>query len=200
MNTNNIRIETLTAEIPMEEYLRDYVDVERFLGLCAQCSNYLNRWSCPPYDFDPLDYIKRFRTVKVVARKISPIGDWQPDIQDENAQAGPAYTGEGAKSYEWVWQMMSSVKADLEAELFKEEDALPGSQLLSGGSCYKCAEGCTRPTGEPCRHPDLMRYSIEALGGDVEKIACDLLGSPLIWSGAGELPPYYMLVGGLLVP
>ena len=222
MKSNSIQIETLTAEIPMEEYLRDYVDVRRFLGLCAQCSNYRNRWSCPPFDFDPLDHLRKFSVVRVVARKILPIADWRPDdcavqgaaddpAHDHQAgqtaepgapdpHAGPTFTGEGAKSYDWVWQMMSSVKADLEAELFEEEKAHPGSELLSGGSCYKCAEGCTRPGGAPCRHPDVLRYSIEALGGDVEKIARDLLGSPLLWAEPGELAPYYMLVGGLMLP
>ena len=208
----NIQLETLTSEIAMEDYLRDYVDVERFLGLCAQCSNYDSRWSCPPYDFDPLDYLKEFSAVRVVARRISPIGDWrfgehagQADPTDStldaeaDSAAGPTYTGENAQSYDHVWRMLSQVKADLEEELFEMEKQFPGSRLLSGGSCYKCAEGCTRPAGEPCRHPEMMRYSIEALGGDVEKIAKDLLHSPLIWCGAGEFPPYYMLVGGLLV-
>jgi len=199
----NISLETLTAEISMEDYLRDYVDVPRFLGLCAQCSNYDNRWSCPPFDFDPLNHLKQFSAVRVIARKVSPIGDWRfGEATGESTSApaqGPTFTGENAENYDHVWQMLSTVKADLEAELFRMEEQFPGSQLLSGGSCYKCNQGCTRPAGLPCRHPEMMRYSIEALGGDVEKISAQLLGSPLIWSKAGELPPYYMLVGGLLL-
>lgn len=187
----------------MEDYLRDYVDVPRFLGLCTQCSNYGNRWSCPPFDFDPLDHLRQFSAVRVVARKVSPIGDWRfGEATGESPSApaqGPTFTGENAENYDHVWQMLSTVKADLEAELFRMEEQFPGSRLLSGGSCYKCNQGCTRPAGLPCRHPEMMRYSIEALGGDVEKIAADLLDSPLIWSKAGELPPYYMLVGGLLL-
>lgn len=203
MDHDNIRIENLTARIVMEDYLRDYVDVPRFLGLCAQCSNYDNRWSCPPFDFDPLDHLKQFSAVRVIARKVSPIGHWRfGEATGESPSApaqGPTFTGENAENYDHVWQMLSTVKADLEAELFLMEEQFPGSRLLSGGSCYKCNQGCTRPAGLPCRHPEMMRYSIEALGGDVEKIAADLLHSPLIWSKAGELPPYYMLVGGLLL-
>lgn len=199
----NISLETLTAEISMEDYLRDYVDVPRFLGLCAQCSNYGNRWSCPPFDFDPLDHLRQFSAVRVIARKVSPIGDWRfGEATGESTSApaqGPTFTGENAENYDHVWQMLSTVKADLEAELFRMEEQFPGSRLLSGGSCYKCNQGCTRPAGLPCRHPEIMRYSIEALGGDVEKISARLLDSPLIWSKAGELPPYYMLVGGLLL-
>ena len=184
----NIRIETLTAEISMEEYLRDYVDVPRFYELCAQCGNFGARWSCPPYDFDPPELLRGFSTVRVVARRISPVGQWQFGQQ-----------ADGADPYEEAWQMLGSVKAGLEAELLRLEKEFPGSMILTGGGCHKCPEGCTRPTGEPCRHPELMHYAVEALGGDVEKIAKDLLHSPLIWSGAGEYPPYYMLVGGLLV-
>lgn len=202
MDHDNIRTEILTARIAMEDYLRDYVDVPRFLGLCAQCSNYEHRWSCPTFDFDPLEYLRQFSEVLVVASKISPVGEWRLDEPDEPAEgtaAGPTFTGENAENYDRVWRMLSSVKADLEAQLFLMEKDHPGSRLLSGGSCYKCAEGCTRPAGLPCRHPEQMRYSIEALGGDVEKIAAEILGSPLIWCGPGEFPPYYMLVGGLLV-
>ncbi|MBQ7640516.1 MAG: hypothetical protein IJS91_05965 [Bacteroidales bacterium] len=188
MNPDNIRIETLTAEISMEDYLRDYVDVPRFYELCTQCGNFGTRWSCPPYDFSSTDFLREFSTFRVVARRISPIGDWQFDEPAE---------GEGP--YEKIWQMLGRVKADLEADLFELENEFPGSRLVSGGSCYKCAEGCTRTSGEPCRHPEIMRYAVEALGGDVEKIAKDLLHSPIIWNETGVLPPYYMLVGGLLV-
>ena len=43
-----------------------------------------------------------------------------------------------------------------------------------------------------------MRYSIEALGGDVSKTAADLLDLELKWGKNGELPEYFVLVGGMI--
>ena len=54
------------------------------------------------------------------------------------------------------------------------------------------------PSGKPCVHPDEMRYSIESLGGDVVKTAAELLGTEIKWAASGELPEYFLLVGGLL--
>ena len=36
---------------------------------------------------------------------------------------------------------------------------------------------CTRPMGKSCLYPDMLRYSIESLGGDVVKTAENLLES-----------------------
>ena len=43
-----------------------------------------------------------------------------------------------------------------------------------------------------------MRYSIEALGGNVGKTVHDLLGIELEWIEEGKVPSYFVLVGGLL--
>lgn len=41
-------VEALEREMPVKTFLRDCVDVERFLGDCQACENYAKRWSCPP--------------------------------------------------------------------------------------------------------------------------------------------------------
>ena len=43
-----------------------------------------------------------------------------------------------------------------------------------------------------------MRYSIESLGGKVGLTASKLLGINLQWIEAGQIPDYFVLVGGLL--
>lgn len=43
-----------------------------------------------------------------------------------------------------------------------------------------------------------MRYSIEALGGNVGKTAEKLLGVEIKWAADGKLPGYFMLVCGIL--
>lgn len=94
---------------------------------------------------------------------------------------------------------MAEVKAALTATLFQKEEAYPGSRSLCAGSCAVCGEdNCSKPQGQPCRYPDRMRYSIEALGGNVGLTASRLLGINLQWIEEGKVPDYFVLVGGLL--
>ena len=46
----------------------------------------------------------------------------------------------------------------------------PKSMVLGAGSCGICPT-CTKPTGEPCRYPDLAVTSMETCGVDVSVLA-----------------------------
>lgn len=66
-----------------------------------------------------------------------------------------------------------------------------------GGTCIHCPEGsCTRPEGRPCRHPELVRPSLEACGFDVARTASELFGIELKWGSGGRMPEYLTLVCG----
>ncbi len=84
-------------------------------------------------------------------------------------------------------------------ELLEKEKLIPGSLALSCGSCKLC-EVCNRVKEKICQDPDYMRYSIEALGGDVGETSQKFFGKPLLWVKDGIAPEYLVLVGGLLVP
>jgi len=62
--------ERYTADISVEEYIEKYVAVEEFLEYCKACSNYEKKWSCPSYDFDVLEYWKKYDTAHFIAEKI----------------------------------------------------------------------------------------------------------------------------------
>ena len=170
-------IEKSEKTIKVSEYIKDYVNVEEFLQYCKECKNYDAVWSCPSYDFNPEDYWKEYDELLVVARKII----FGPEVDE-------------ARSYE----IMLEVKDDMSRELYELEKTFPGSISLSAGSCSMCKDGCTRVSGQPCRHPELMRYSIESIGGNVGKTVSKLMGYELEWIEEGKLPSYYVLVGGLL--
>ena len=170
-------IEKSEKLIKVSDYLDRYVNVEEFLQYCKKCNNYEKLWSCPSYDFNPEDYWKEYDELIVVARKI--------------------IFGEGVdqdRSYE----IMLEVKEDMSRELYELEKQYPDSISLSAGSCSLCKDGCTRAVGEPCRYPEMMRYSIESLGGDVGRTVSKLMGYELEWIEEGKLPSYFVLVGGLL--
>ena len=63
-------IKRFEAEIDIETYVKDYVDVETFQACCKACPHYNTVWSCPPYDFNPLDYW--WISSKSLQRKCTP--------------------------------------------------------------------------------------------------------------------------------
>ena len=172
-------IERFEKEISVEDYLEGYVAVDEFLDCCRACPNFEKIWTCPTYDFDVMEYWRQFRQLRVFARKIYLSGI----TSQSEAEA-----------------LLQSVKEDMSRELFLLEEEIPGSVSLSAGSCSFCGEmGCTRPQGQPCRHPEKMRYSIESLGGNVGLTCRKLMGIQLEWMEAGKLPSYFVLCAGLLV-
>lgn len=173
-----MKIETYEKEIKVADYIEGYVCVEEFLEMCKACENFEQKWSCPSYDFDPVeDYWKKFETLLVVGKKM--------------------VFEEGEKE---TWQTLIEETQDaLTKELYERENTVPGSQSLSAGSCRICGrDNCARKNGEPCRFPEQLRYSIESLGGNVGLTCTKLLGVPLQWMEEGKVPDYFVLVGGLL--
>lgn len=170
-------VQTIEATISVAEYLRFGVDVRKFAGYCQKCHNYGGRWSCPPFEFDPIDIWKKYQTLHVHARILAP--EMNTDIQAL------------MKGMKWE-------KTILLEELLSLEKSVPDSMALSAGSCDICGNDCTRQNGVSCRHSEKMRYSIEALGGDVAQIVERYLHKPLCWIKDGKVPDYLTLVGGLL--
>ena len=175
----------LENKIAVEDYVRDYVDVPRFLECCKACPHYSSKWSCPPYDFEPLDLWTKFRELWIFGVKIS-----------FGAEGGGAdYSA--PEMNEEIRAVFLEEKRKLLNRALSLEKEYPGSLGLSAGSCAVCAE-CAKKSGEPCRRPELMRYSIESLDGDVCKTAEKLLGTPIKWAQDGRAPEYLILAGGLL--
>lgn len=163
-----------TAETDINSYLDNYVKIDEFLPLCGACPNYGRLWSCQPYGFDVLGKWKEFSKLRISAYKML--------VDDPDA----------------VKAQLARLKADIEAELRREESLHEGSLCLLAGCCELCS-ACSRPEGQPCRQPDKMRYSIESLGGDVVKTLKDFFDIDIKWMQEGRVPDYMVLAGGLLV-
>lgn len=175
----------LENKIAVSDYVRDYVDVPRFLECCKACPNYGVKWSCPPYDFDPLGLWTQFREFLIFGVKIG--------LCDEII--GADYNAPEINKE--IRAVFAAEKKKLMERAYALEKENPGSLGLSAGSCSICAE-CSKKSGAPCRRPELMRYSIESLGGDVCATAEKLLATPIKWAKGGKTPEYFVLVCGLL--
>ena len=172
--TDVIRYE---KDVPVREYIREHVDVEKFLGFCKTCSNYGKNWSCSPFDYDPMEIWNRYDLFKVITYRFSP----EPGMDTESAAA-----------------MIEKLKKEFMKDASEIEERIPGSYALFAGTCSYCAV-CAKETGEPCRNPGKMRHSIESIGGDVGRTIRDLFDIEIRWGSRDALPEYYVLCGGILI-
>ena len=173
--------------VDADEFIGHYRNVERFEAFCRQCPSYGKVWCCPPYDFDPRTVSDGFKTVKLMATTIE--FDDETRASCETAEQAAAV---GREAMEQVWQTLLP-------QLYEMERETPGSRCFSF-RCSLCPEGCTRPEGKPCRHPDRMRHSLESVGFDITAMMRDLLDINLEWSHDGLLPRHLTLVTALMCP
>lgn len=180
-------VERYEADVPVREYMEACVDVPTFLECCKQCGNYEKVWSCPSYDFNPEDYWRKYDNLHLIGVKICFPSEMTEKIYEKEEL--------NTLVQETLWKEKEKLAVEL-AEMEKEN---PGSVSLSAGSCMNCRPGtCTRLTGEPCRFPDKMRYSIESIGGNVGLTVTKYLKQELLWMEEGRLPEHFILVCGLL--
>lgn len=174
---------TVSAEISTDEYIRDYLNIEEFLGFCRQCPSYGKVWSCPPYDFDPMEIWRSYDTLHIEGVVI--------ELPEEETCI--ERTPEEIRIIEQ--NILGIEKSLLSDKLYNMEDG--NSLSLSAGCCTICT-GCTRPSGKECRHADRMRYSLESLGANVGLTCSKLLGINLEWVTENHLPHRICLISGLL--
>ena len=110
------KIENFQVEVPMEEYVKECVDVAMFLEFCKECSNYGKLWCCPPYTFDvEKDYWNKYRKIQIMGRKLYLPKELtsQSYVEDEQWKV----TEEFLRPY----------KEELEEEILKLEQKYSGS-------------------------------------------------------------------------
>lgn len=175
---------TREVTVAADDLIRRYRDVERIGQYCLPCPGYGKSWSCPPFDFDARTMSDGFKTVKLMATTIA--FDESERIACKTAEQA-ARVGRQAMAEVWQWLL---------PQLYEMEREIPGSRCFTF-RCVLCPEGCTRPQGKPCRHPDKMRHSLESVGFDIEAMTRDLLDIHLEWSHDGSLPKHITLVTAL---
>lgn len=164
-----------------------YRDVERIGTFCRQCPVYGQSWGCPPFDFDPCTATDGFKTVLLMGTTI------------EFDEATRAACTSAEKSSATGREAMEQVCQTVLPRMYEMERQTPGSRCFTF-RCSMCPEGCTRPDGKPCRHPEQLRHSLESVGFDIVGMTRDLLGIDLEWSADGSLPKHLTLITALFLP
>ena len=123
-----MRLKMMNQVIPVEKVLAEYVDAPKFLKACSECPNYGKIASCPPYDFDVIDYWKQFKTFHIAA-----VQGFVPDELRERTFSADELN---AKTRE----IFKSMRDSLDGKLEQAERETPDSRMLSAGKCVRCAD------------------------------------------------------------
>lgn len=178
-------IVSVHKKVPLKS-LEPYHNIERFLAMCKQCPSYNRVWSCPPYGFAAEDLLAGYETIDLYGTKIMFDAAARRACRDKDS----------ATAYSQA--ALDKAKRRANNKVLALEKNQKESLALSCGGCSLCAQ-CTRPQGIACRHPELIRPSLESLGFDVGAIAKDILGIKLLWV-EDRLPEYMTLVTALMTP
>lgn len=170
--------EDFTVVTSAGDYIGRFRDAERFAPLCRECGNYGRSWGCPPFECDIVGRLRSYSRLLLVATKIMPRESGLP-------------IGESRR-------LILPERIRLEARLRELEKEFDGLSCSYSCSCLHCPESqCTRPDGNPCRHPDLVRPSLEGLGFDMGRTVSELFGFGMVWGENGKIPEYLTIVCGL---
>lgn len=152
------------VEMQTRDYINRFNRRQEFEVLCKECGNWAKRWGCPPFNTDQIRQIERFDHVKLYCLSAG-ITTW-PD-------------GAGIKE---MSEALDRIRRSWEPELLIAEQQMNGLAALFTGMCYHCGnQVCARINDEPCRHPEKVRPSLEALGFDLSKTATDIFQTNIEW-------------------
>lgn len=175
--------------VEMDKMLEEYHQLRKTRRYCAACPNYNKYWSCPDYAFDEALFLKEFKYMYLIAR------EYEIPREDRQKIFGIQPVAEYCK------QVMQAMKVESWKDLLDLEAEFPGTLSLMPGNCHVCdisGEGCAKPKGQKCRHPELMRFSLESLGFDVDAICKYEIGVLLLWPKEGHLPEKLCAVMALM--
>lgn len=117
------------------------------------------------------------RTALIIATKIKPRHSGLPLSESEN--------------------LLRPERISHEKLLLDLERHYDGRAFSYAGRCLYCPnDSCARLEGRPCRHPELVRPSLEACGFDLCRTTEELMAIPLRWGEGDRMPEYLTLVSG----
>lgn len=158
----------------------NYFEDTRLEKACKEgCPNYGKKWSCPPFSKSFIDIKKNYTSACMIC--FSTEMKYYADIKNK---------------YMAIKAANVTLKSLVEKSARAIEKYADGYSLLSG-SCRLC-KPCQCKINRPCKHPDKMRYSMEATALNVQKLCDDFLGHHLLWYADKTLPRYTSAVALVL--
>jgi predicted metal-binding protein len=181
--SNGTQIINLSMHVIPVEKVLSCTQEEEIRNCCKiGCVNYGKKWSCPPYSkkFSTIVKSKGYDTLIAIVGYIN--------LCDMEYIINPYQQVKAAN-------MILKSKCEKIARDFERE--LNGYSLLSG-SCNLC-KPCQKKRSLPCKKPQMVRYSLESTGVNVEDLLEKYCGHKLLWYKKGEKLPYTSVVTAILV-
>ncbi|MDP2871653.1 MAG: DUF2284 domain-containing protein [Bacillota bacterium] len=157
------------------------VDKQLFAAKCQEgCRNYAAKHTCPPYSpsFEELAPSEIWLLVLALRMPLNQL---------------PRFPN----PYHQVRMANSMMRSRLGRILDSLRASIPSGYPLGSGSCRRCRR-CARQDGRPCVRPDLLTYSLEAVGVDCGQLVRRCFDIDLQWYRSKTLPQHSMVVGGVL--
>ena len=174
--------EYYTANIKLDEYIKDYRDTAKFIEFCKACRNYNNYYTCPCFDYDVDAVLNEYQDVCIYVCKVVLDEELIKNTKKEDIVKVSS-------------DLLKDVRKEFDQYLLSIEKELNGLAFFAG-VCHLCDE-CQKKYNKPCLHEDLRRTSLEAYGFDMIKTSEQLVGIKMIW-GEHTLPPYFTMTAGVL--
>ena len=173
----------------VEYLMEEYFDRQKTLGFCKACPNFSKYWSCPTYAFDEAIFLKQFKYMHIIGRQFEVPREDLRNVRDPQA----------VKNY--CTDKLQAIKVMTWKTLLEIENEVDGVIGLIPGNCPICETqglACARKTNEPCRHPGMMRFSLESLGFNVADLLKYEVGMTIKWGDTYRLPEVLTSVSAIL--
>ena len=102
----NYTVTRFETDIPVDELISKYFDYSKTHELCKACSGYAGTWACPPFDFEPEDFLRQFSVFHLIVDRID---------------------NSGAANVDEAQDRLFTEKDRYDAEMLELEKATPGS-------------------------------------------------------------------------
>ena len=134
-----------------------------------KCPNYNNNWACPPEAPYLEDRLSKFEKFYLIIFKL--------DIKSHSQSIRKKHPNFSLQRILNRIYSKRLTEKGLEMKIYRfldnYDEYYEEKIVLWGGHCQLCYDklkkGCSKPNGEPCRFPDKKRYSMEAIGINVDK-------------------------------
>lgn len=166
INFTPMKTEYRIRRMDARAYISGYLSAEQTLEACRSCPAYGTLWSCPPLAAGYPEFLNRFSVVTLIGMT----------VKGEDS--------DGSISYGDLDLISLPKRLEMADRLLRWEKEYGGRSFSTIGKCVFCGnEPCSRLAQLPCRHPERVRPSLEAVGFDLVRSADEILGIPLAWSG-----------------
>lgn len=169
------------ASVIESRRLTEYEDRKEIGKLCEACPAYGGKWSCPPYS-------PAFSGYALEEYPYAALVLFWCDLDQFR------YT---KTEYIRIRAANTIMKSRMD-RLMRGLEQSAGGVMIANGNCRLC-NPCSKKKGEPCKKPERMRFSMEALGLNVGRITADVFGHELLWYKDKKAPRYLSAVACLLL-